>query len=404
MSTGTRKKEAEGMAKHGDRCVTAVAPILIRRYTAILLALIFLTLIREISALPEGERSPSAGLPNNGSPGTPASRIDIHLFGGDLGPGAPLAAWYRSVGITDVWLYFVKGVFPQDQPPESQLDLASLEDTGVLAGYRREGIRFWWFERPVPDYLYYLNMGLAELESDGIWGRSPSVDRIWESIGISIANTYGRVRNAGFSGLVFDNEAYYSYKGSGTPWLWEGHSRELGLNGNYYRRGLQVGQYIQAAWSGAHIIMVYGIGYPGEYWWYRGFHDSGVDLFLAVEHTYGAGPWKPGDQWYQHWWSPLQLKGVIASKREVFDFIEDDRHILAGLFPIDFTLKSQNYAFRYFAQQLGQAAQLSGNVPFGVWIWPQGPFTPDSWQTINYTDKSSFADYWEIMKSYSTNR
>ncbi|MBE3143605.1 MAG: hypothetical protein IMZ61_06740, partial [Planctomycetes bacterium] len=55
----------------------------------------------------------------NGSPSTvvPPGKIQIHLFGGDVSPAAPLAKWYRELGITDVWLYPLKGAFPQDQKP-----------------------------------------------------------------------------------------------------------------------------------------------------------------------------------------------------------------------------------------------------------------------------------------------
>ena len=331
----------------------------------------------------------------------PAPRIEFHLFGGDMTPGAPLASWYKNIGITDVWLYPVNGAFPQDQPRDTQLNVAQMEANGILATYRKNNIHFWWFERPVPDYMYYVDSRVPGAPRDVIWSSSATADARWKSICDGIRSLYGGARNAGFEGIVYDTEAYYSYKGQGIPWLWQGHEGQLGPLGNYYLRGKQVGDAILSVWPNARVMLVYSFGYLAEYWWYKGLQDSGVDVFLAIEHTYGAGPAKAGDHWYQHWWRPGMLAGVVSDKRSSFDFIPDDRHIVSGLFPIDFGTKNLNYEFRYFMEQISQARRLSGGGPFAVWIWPQGPFTPDSWQSVAYPEGVSANDYFELMRSSS---
>ena len=328
-------------------------------------------------------------------------KLEVHLFGGDMRPGAPLARWYRDIGITDVWLYPVHGAFPQDQAPETQRSLPQLAEDGILGAYGANAIRYWWFERPVPDYFYYMDSQGADPGKDVIWGTTERAEARWAEVCGNIQRIYGSVRDAGFAGIVYDNEAYYSYAGPAKRWLWEGHEGQLGPTGNYYRRGKQVGSAIMSVWPNPRVMMVYSFGYPGEYWWYKGFKDSGVDLYLAVEHTYGAGPAKSGDQWYQHWWRPGKLTGIVEWKRSVFRFLKDNRHVVPGLFPIDFGTGLPNYEFRYFKEQLQQASALAGDGPFSVWLWPQGDFSPERWNDIRFPPGISANDYVNLLKSYS---
>ena len=332
---------------------------------------------------------------------TSAGKIQYHLFGGDMRIGAPLAPWYRQIGITDVWLYPLQGAFPQDQRTEDQKSVDDLQREGILRSYNANGIRYWWMERPVPDYLYVIQSRSSDASPGVIWSSGESPDAAWKAICEGIRLTYGGARAAGFEGIVYDNEGYYSYVGPGKPWLWQGHDQELGPQGNYYTRGVQIGKAILSVWPEARVMMVYAIGYPGEYWWYKGFHDSGVDLYLAVEHTYGAGPAKAGDQWYQHWWRPGELKGVVQEKRAFFNFLPDDRHVVSGLFPIDFGAHAPNYDFKYFREQIEQASTLSGSGPFAVWIWPQGEFTPESFRSVAYPAGVTAEDYLGVMRSTS---
>ena len=340
-----------------------------------------------------------------GAPSSPSRRVEVHLYGGDVRDGAPLARWYREIGITDVWVYPLKGAFPQDQRPESQKTVEQLEASHTLAAYRQQDIRFWWFERPVPDVLY-MRAKRRDFPKSHLWDSSPESDALWNSVYRRIADIYPGARDAEFSGLVYDNEAYYSYqgdeKGGQKPWLWGGHRDQYGADGNYYRRGREVGQAIHAAWPEAKVIMVYSFGYEGERWWYQGVRDGGVELYLGAEHTYGAGP--PGDlgkAWYQSWWQGRKTKETCDWKRTRFPFITDNQRVIAGLFPIDFGKQKPNYRAKYFREQLTSAATGDPAGPIAVWIWPQGPFSPQSWHDVGFASPDTAADYLKALRDFS---
>ena len=333
-----------------------------------------------------------------------ARRLEVHLYGGDLRAGAPLAAWYGEIGITDVWLYPFKGAFPQDQKPETQRTVAQVEADGTLAAYRKQGIRTWWFERPVPDFLYATTKPKS-FPTSHLWDSSAASDALWQGVCAKIAAIYPGVREAGFRGLVYDNESYYSYQGDPSgkekPWLWAGHGDQVGMEGNYYRRGREVGRAIHAAWPGARVVVVYCHGYESERWWYQGLKDGGVELHLGVEHTYGAGP--PGDlgkAWYQSWWGGRNTKETCDWKREQFPFVTSNQRIMAGLFPIDFGAKKPNYRAKYFREQLSLAATADPGGPIPVWLWPQGPFSPQSWEAVEYAPGDSAPRYLDALREF----
>lgn len=332
---------------------------------------------------------------------SPARHVEVHLYGGDAAPQAPRAAWYRTIGITDVWLFPCAGAFPQDQKPETQQSPKEFESNRVIAAYADEGIRCWWMERPVPDVLYQS----AKSETRNLWDDSPETESLWETVCRKAESEYAEVRRVGFEGIVFDNEAYYSFAGDESgkqkPWLWKGHEQQLGMEGNYYRRGKQVGEHINRAWPGARVVMVYAFGYEGEMWWYRGFQDAGCEVFLGAEHTYGAGPGDFGTEYFQRWWNGKKTKETCDWKRTQFPFIPDNRHVMAGLFPIDFNARKANYRARDFREQLRSAASDDPEGPIPVWIWPQGPFTPQSWGDVAYADGESAEDYLSGLKAYS---
>jgi hypothetical protein len=354
-----------------------------------------------------------AGLVTATAAEPPRRRVDVHLYGADGSPGAPHAAWYRDIGITDVWIYPVAGAFPQDQLPETQKAPADLVREGTLAAYERHGIRSWWFERPVPDFLYRVGrqpapgVDPAAPLTRHIWDSSPETDALWQGVCDRIAEVYPAVRDAGFAGVVYDGEAYYNGAGSApaagsapSPWLW-GHDEEAGSEGNYYRRGLQIGRAIYAAWPEARVILVYAFGYACERSWYQGIHDAGVKVLIGPEHTYGAGPGDLGKAWFQQWWDGKPTKQVCDSKRSEFPFVRDNRQVLAGLFPINFGTGKPNYRARDFEKQLASAANDDAE-PIGVWLWPEGPFTPQRWREIEYAEGDSAEAYLAALRSYST--
>lgn len=334
----------------------------------------------------------------------PDRHIQVHLFGGDLAPGAPLAPWYHEIGITDVWLYPLSGAFPQDQKPETQKTVRALKDEGILRAYRKQKLRFWWFERPVPDFFYATAQTAEDPKAD-LWDARPETDERWAEVCSRVSEIYSEAAKAGFFGIAYDNEAYYSFQGDESgkdkPWVWGGHDEEYGEQGNYYRRGLEVGRAIHKAWPKARLIMVYAFGYPGESWWYKGFQDAGIELYLGPEHTYGAGPGDLGQDWYQSWWRGMKTKQTCDWKRTQFSFIPSNQRMVAGLFPIDFGAQKPNYRARYFADQLASAAQEDPQGPIPVWIWPQGPFSPDSWKSIHYAEGEGAEDYLQPLKAFS---
>ncbi len=320
-------------------------------------------------------------------------RTDIHLFGGDITMGAPLAPWYRSIGITDVWLYPVRGAFPQDQDPGTQLSVNDLQVAGTLASYRENDIRHWWMERPVPDYFHLT----AKQAGVDLWTSTAAADALWDNVCDNIASIYPQVNNAGFTGLVFDMESYYT----GGDVLY-GQTDQYGINGGYYRRGLQIGEAIQNAWSNAKAIAVYGFGYEGEKWWYQGLKDAGLDLYVGAEHTYGAGCNELGNEWYQSWWGGMSTKQTCDWKRTQFPFIADNQHVNAGLFPIDFTANQPNYLATYFREQLASAANDDPNGPIPVWLWPQGGFSQETWNNVNYASGDTAESYLSALRDYSS--
>ncbi len=342
--------------------------------------------------------------PDEPQPPAAQRRVDVHLFGGDLTPGAPLASWYHSIGITDVWLYPLRGAFPQDQHPDSQQTAEQLGRDGTLNNYRTNAVRYWWFERPVPDY-FYATTKRADAPQANLWDSSRDTDQLWADVCRRIREIYPTARRAGFTGFVFDNESYYSYQGDESgrnkPWVWGGHDSQYGTSGNYYRRGLQVGQAIHDVWPDAKVIMVYAHGYPGERWWYQGVKDGGTQLLLGPEHTYGAGPGDFGTAYYQVWWNGQRTKQTCDWKQTQFPFITSNRQILAGLFPIDFGARKPNYRARYFREQLLSAA-TEDTAPIGVWLWPQGPFTPQSWLSVQYADGDTAETYLQALRQFSS--
>ena len=147
--------------------------------------------------------------------------------------------------------------------------------------------------------------------------------------------------------------------------------------------------------------MVYAFGYEGERWWYQGVNDGGVEVLIGPEHTYGAGQGNLGDVYCHRWWSGRKTKAVCDDKRKQFPFIKSNRQVLAGLFPIDFGAHKPNYLARHFREQLASAATEDA-VPIYVWLWPQGRFTPESWQSVNYARGERAKDYLDALRDFSS--
>ena len=131
--------------------------------------------------------------------------------------------------------------------------------------------------------------------------------------------------------------------------------------------------------------------------------DGGVDLYLGPEHTYGAGPAGDlGNQVYNSWWGGMNTWECCNWKStEQFPFIGDNQHIIAGLFPIEFMAERPNYRARYFREQVTSAAMDDPDGPISIWIWPQGAFSPESWQAVEYAEGDSADDYLQVLRDFS---
>lgn len=338
-------------------------------------------------------------------PVSPDRRTEVHLYGGAVTKDQmPLVEWYHAIGITDAWLYPVKGAFPQDQRPETQQTIAQFQADKILETYRNNHVRYWWFERPVPDFAY-ATFKRADTPDAHLWDTRPESDSFWSGVCENVQSIYPAVAEAGFQGLVFDNEAYYSFKGDESgktaAWVWGGHDQEYGKEGQYYKRGLQVGQAIRAVWPNAKVIMAYAFGYAGERWWYQGFQDAGLEVFIGPEHTYGAGPPIPGAAWYQSWWQGKKTKEVCDSKRIAFPFVADNQHVVAGLFPIHFGQSRPNYRMQYFREQMASAANSDARGPIAVWLWPEGAFTPESLEKVQWESGDAMQDFLQVLREFS---
>ena len=84
-------------------------------------------------------------------------------------------------------------------------------------------------------------------------------------------------------------------------------------------------------------------------------------------------------------------------KRTQFPFIEDNQHLMAGLFPIDFGARQPCHRARYFREQVEGAA--SANIP--IWLWPQGEFSPERWREIKFAPGESAEDYLQVLRDFS---
>lgn len=71
------------------------------------------------------------------------------------------------------------------------------------------------------------------------------------------------------------------------------------------------------------------------------------------------------------------------------------------MFPIDFGAGKPKYRARYFREQLAAAAEADPEGPIPVWLWPQGPFTPESWRGVSYADADAAADCPRALREFS---
>ena len=74
--------------------------------------------------------------------------------------------------------------------------------SGLVGTYSGSGIKTWFMERPVPDFEW--------VSTRDLWNSTAHADAMWAEVVENISKVYPRVQGLGFSGLVYDNEGYYS--------------------------------------------------------------------------------------------------------------------------------------------------------------------------------------------------
>ena len=87
----------------------------------------------------------------------------------------------KSSGITDAWIPYLQGAFAVDCCKKNDtvyragglhaglMSLAAAETEGLVTRYQAQGIRPWFFERPVPDFEY---TGVTGTIGPDLWNSS----------------------------------------------------------------------------------------------------------------------------------------------------------------------------------------------------------------------------------------
>ena len=353
-----------------------------------------------------------------GGGGATGSISEIRVLGRQNRPERHLMCWSGDVqrdfldkldylqhdlGVTDLWLDYVATGFPQTNR-NSGFDV--WVDTGALEELRGRGINYWLGEHEALSFLVRIPADLHD-------------DRKWETTLRQMRHIYRRARDLGFRGLVYDAEDYlgrspeikerYREKADFVDvWCFDD---EFGPAGGYYQRGLQVGRVIRQTW-GCPLMQVYearmytgkGDCRAGNYWWLKGIHDAGVQVWIATEKTYGAGEGEivgtGAPEHVTNWFVSLpQFVG------KVFDAYPFAARVLPGFHPWNVRLGKPNYLPKYLDEQLRQAA----NCVQGYWIYTEGTRRAgDPTDTLDAEFCESAGarptDYLDVLKKHPTSR
>ncbi|NPV48726.1 MAG: discoidin domain-containing protein [Armatimonadetes bacterium] len=272
----------------------------------------------------------------------------------------------RDLGVTDLWLDFVETAFPQTN---TNSGFAPWVESGALRSLRGRGVRYWLAEHEA--FTQQVN-DPADLHND----------QAWETTLRQMRRLYAEAKRLGFRGLVYDAEDYNGVTAEAAAryedvadhvdaWCF---ADEFGYGGQYYQRGLQVGRVIREVWGGP-LLQVYearlyagkGDCRAGNYWWLRGIHDAGVEVWIATEKTYGAGQGEmAGPDLPDHlnrWF--VRLRDFIPTVQQAYPFAA---RILPGFHPWNTRTRRPHYLPRYLDEQLTLAEAC---VP-GYWIYTEG--------------------------------
>jgi hypothetical protein len=314
--------------------------------------------------------------------GGPTGAIsEVAFFGRENLPERHLMCWWndiqvdvldkldyldRDLGVTDLWLDGVESAFPQTIYNSG---LALWEESGALREFRERGIRYW----------------LSEHEAFTTMVRGPEDlrdDRKWETTFRQMREVYSKAKALGFRGLLYDAEAYVMpdeqaqqrYRDAADvvdTWCF---ADEFGYCGHYYQRGLQLGRVLKEVWD-CPLLQVYEARMyagkddcrAGNYWWLKGIHDAGIEVWIATERTYGAGEGEIADsgspEHCKRWF--VRMEECLPKVHEAYPFAA---RVLPGFHPWNTRLRQPNYLPKYLDEQL----RIARDCAFGYWIYNEG--------------------------------
>ncbi len=272
----------------------------------------------------------------------------------------------RDLGVTDIWLDYVETAFPQTNHNSG---FQIWDENGTLREFQKRGIRYWLSEHEA--FTQMVN-GPEDLRDD----------LKWETTFRQMRDLYPKARALGFRGLVLDAEDYGGVTADATDrykdvadfvdaWCF---ADEFGYAGLYYQRGLQFGRVLKEVWD-CPLLQVYEARMyagkddcrAGNYWWLKGIHDAGIEIWIATERTYGAGNGEIADseapEHVRRWF--VRLPEYIAKAHEAYPFAA---RILPGFHPWNTRLRRPNYLPKYLDEQLRTAR----NCALGYWIYNEG--------------------------------
>lgn len=329
--------------------------------------------------------SPSVGrfvrLEFSGGPSGTNGIGEVGLLGRENLPERHLMCWWsdlerdlvdkvdffkEDLRVTDLWLDYVQTAFPQTNR-NAGFDL--LEASGLLGQLDERGIRYWLSEH---EAFTQLVNGPADLADDAVW----------YALFRQMRYVYARARRLGFRGLVLDAEDYggvspeakAAYQDVADHVTAFTFADEFGYGGLYYRRGLAYGKILKDVWD-VPLLQVYEArlyaGIPGcrdgNYWWLKGIHDAGIEIWIATERTYGAGDLEirnPASGEHLFRWF-VDMRTYIPKVHAAYPFAT---RILPGFHPWNCRTTWPHYLPRYLDEQL----RLSQACALGCWIYTEG--------------------------------
>ena len=272
----------------------------------------------------------------------------------------------RDLGVTDLWLDYVETAFPQSN---TNSGFQVWKDSGALKEFKRRGIRYWLAEHEA--FTAMVN-GPEDLRDD----------LKWETTFRQMRRIYAEARALGFRGLVLDAEDYEGvtdaakerYKDAcdfADAWVF---ADEFGPAGMYYQRGLQFGRVLKQVWD-CPLLQVYearayagkGDCRAGNYWWLKGIHDAGIEIWIATERTYGAGNGEISDsgapEHLVRWF--VRMNEYLPRIHRAYPFAA---RVLPGFHPWNTRTSRPNYLPRYLDEQL----RIARDCALGYWIYNEG--------------------------------